>query len=204
MTLTSETFWDDRAQSYTARPITNVPAYEAGLDAITAHLRPEHHVVELGAGSGATAARLSRHVTHMLATDSAAQMVRIARTNATANMDVAQHTAKTLAHEGLRTDVVLALNLLHLLPDLDGDLGHIAEILPRGGLFISKTPYAGGGLNLWAPLLWVMRKIGQAPFVKFHRLDALKSAITRAGFEVVETTIQSGAPSRAIIVARKI
>lgn len=49
-----------------------------------------------------------------------------------------------------------------------------------------------------------MRKIGQAPFVKFHRLDALKSAITRAGFEVVETTIQSGAPSRAIIVARKI
>ena len=103
-------------------------------------------------------------------------------------------------------DVVLAFNVLHLLPDLDGGLDAVWQALRPGGLFLSKTPCVAemNPLIPWVALP-VARALGKAPPVHCFQGPALEAAIARHGFEVlaVERHATQGRDVRPYIVARK-
>ena len=100
-------------------------------------------------------------------------------------------------------DVVLALNLLHLLPDLENTLAEIYKSLPSGGLLISKTGLLKDGLWLLPLVIPLMRAIGKAPFVRSLSEEVLIGLLENAGFKVTEKLVQGGMVPRVFIVAQK-
>jgi SAM-dependent methyltransferase len=196
-------FWNRIAQRYAARPLKNVAAYEAMLADAAARLSPQDRVLEIGCGTGGTAIHLAPFVSEFVATDFAAEMVRIAQAKpAGGNLrfivaDVAQ---------GLDQgpfDAVCAFNVLHLLDDLPDTLARIHAALTPGGQLISKT-WCFADLNPGMRALFaVLRVIGLFPKVNMLSEPALRQAILAAGFEIVDQRQFGTYPQNPYIVARK-
>lgn len=202
--MDSATFWDRVAPKYVTRKIADPKGYEYTLGRIADYLGPSDHVLELGCGTGSTAVRLAEGAARYLATDVSPGMIGFARDKA-AELGAPGLEAEVATVDQIdgTFDAVLALNLLHLLPDQDSDLARIAAVVKPGGLFISKTPCRGPwytpmmlAVRLVVPL---MQLVGKAPYVRLLRPEALERMIVDNGFEIVE----SGNHPTRFIVARR-
>jgi ubiquinone/menaquinone biosynthesis C-methylase UbiE len=203
--MTNAAFWNKAAPKYAKDAIGDMPAYEETLDRMREILQPHHRVLELGCGTGSTALELADSVDRYIATDVASKMVEIAQEKLTEQSP--QNLSFAVQDAGVMTsgsnDVVLALNLLHLLPDLENTLAEIYKALPSGGLLISKTGLLKDGLWLLPLVIPLMRAIGKAPFVRSLSGKSLIVLLENAGFEVTEKLVQSGIVPRVFIVAQK-
>lgn len=205
-------FWDRASARYARAPVRDEAAYAATLERVRAHLRPSDRVLELGCGTGTTAVALAPAVAAYEGRDVSTKMLAIARERAAAagatNLGFAPGDAAA-AIDGAPFDAVLAFNLLHLLPDLDGALARIREALPQDGRFISKTPcLAPRDLTpKWRALLLalpVMRWLGKAPgFVALLAADELEHRVAAAGFAIIERADLPAMPPSRLIVARR-
>ncbi|MCR9109766.1 class I SAM-dependent methyltransferase [Marivita sp. XM-24bin2] len=206
----SAKFWDRAADKYAASPIRNQEAYEATLEQMRTLLSPNDTVLELGCGTGTTAIALAPSLGHITATDVSDAMLDKGREKAeaagTTNVDFVQSDAADAPAGPF--DAVLAMNLLHLLEDLDGALAEIDKRTKPGGLFISKTfcMPAKSSVIWWVIqfALPVMQAIGKAPYFKKLSAADLDAAITRAGFTILETQMAPGKDPRRTVIARKI
>lgn len=203
-------FWDRVALKYAADPIADMAGYEATLRRVQGLLSPEHEVLELGCGTGTTALRLAPFTRQLLATDVSERMIDIARDKLAAQhvpqlrFVVADAEAPVVAPGSC--DVVLAFNLLHLAHDLDHTLALAVQALRPGGVLVAKTPCIAE-LNPLVPRLALplMRAIGKAPHVLCFNAQALVSAMTRHGVDMlaVERHGTQAKDIRLFTVARK-
>ena len=203
--MSTAAFWDRAAPKYATDPISDQAGYEKTLGRIRHYLQPDHHVVEIGCGTGSTALSLAPGVKTYRGTDISAGMITIARekldtrTPQSLQFDVA---AAADLPEG-PIDAILALNLLHLLPDMTQVLHTCFDALPSGGLLITKTGLLKEGAWYLGLIIPVMRAIGKAPYVcRMSETEAF-AAFTDAGFELVETIKQPGIAPRLFTVHRK-
>ena len=203
--MTNAAFWNKAAPKYAKDAIGDMPAYEETLDRMREILQPHHRVLELGCGTGSTALELADSVDRYIGTDVASKMVKIAKGKLTEQSP--QNLSFAVQDAGVMTsgsnDVVLALNLLHLLPDLENTLAEIYKALPSGGLLISKTGLLKDGLWLLPLVIPLMRAIGKAPFVRSLSEESLIGLLENAGFKVTENLVQGGMVPRVFIVAQK-
>ena len=196
-------FWNRIAGRYAARPLRDVPAYEAILAATAARLSPADRVLEIGCGTGGTAIRLAPGVASWLATDLSEEMVRIARAKPGSD---AVRFAVADAADALRAgpfDAVCAFNVLHLVDDLPGTLSQVHASLTPGGRLIARVWCFG---DLSAPLRLLVRALQLLRLVpKLHvlRQAALRHALQAAGFEIVEECIFGTRRQNPFIVARR-
>ena len=204
--MTNAAFWNKAAPKYAKDAIGDMPAYEETLDRMREILQPHHRVLELGCGTGSTALELADSVDRYIGTDVASKMVKIAKGKLTEQSP--QNLSFEVQDAGVMTsgsnDVVLALNLLHLLPDLENTLAEIYKALPSGGLLISKTGLLKDGLWLLPLVIPLMRTIGKAPFVRSLSEESLIGLLENAGFKVTENLVQGGMVPRVFIVAQKL
>ena len=161
----SARFWDKMARKYAASPIADEAGYEASLRRTSELLAESDQVLEIGCGTGTTALRLAHRVRRLHATDVSSQMVAIAQeklaATPVAQLDFAVVDAAGAARQAPQAyDVVLAFNVLHLLPDLDGGLDAVWQALQPGGFFISKTPCVAE-MNPLIP--WVALPLAREP-----------------------------------------
>ncbi len=211
--MTEAKFWDRIAPKYAAQPIKNPQAYEYTLGRTRSYIKSSDHVLELGCGTASTAIELAPLAAQYTASDLSAKMVEIgtqkAQAAAVGNLTcmVADWSSPRLQEQTY--SVVLALNLLHLLPDLPAVLARVHSLLPQGGLFISKTvvvPTAPAPLSfrLMRLALPLLHRLGRVPFVAFRQAPDLDRAIEEAGFEIIETSDGQSTPPNRYIVARKL
>jgi len=203
--MTNAAFWNKVAPKYAKDTIGDIPAYEETLDRMREILQPHHRVLELGCGTGSTALELADSVDRYIGTDVASKMIEIAQDKLTEQSP--QNLSFAVQDAGVMTlgsnDVVLALNLLHLLPDLENTLAEIYKALPSGGLLISKTGLLKDGLWLLPLVIPLMRAIGKAPFVRSLSEESLIGLLENAGFKVTEKLVQGGMVPRVFILAQK-
>ena len=201
-------FWNRVARRYAGMAMRNPAAYEATLVRVQAHLKPAHDVLELGCGTGTTALRLTRAVRRYTASDPAREMIAIAaEKRAAAGLTTLDLCKAGVGDDALPEgpfDVVLAFNLLHLLPDRKAALCDVHNMLSPRGLFISKTPCLGGVFRVLKPLVALLRRAGKVPDIRFVTPKNLERDITAAGFEIVETSNYPNRPPSRFIVARKL
>ena len=103
----------------------------------------------------------------------------------------------------VQQDVVLALNLLHLVPNVEEVIQKTYDSLPSGGYFIAKTALLADGPWFLRAAIPLMRAIGKAPYVKILGTTEYTAIIRDAGFTLVETILQDGMAPRLFTVAQK-
>ena len=205
ITMTQEArFWDKIARKYAKQPVSDPDAYEHTLGRVRSYLKADDDVLEIGCGTGTTALKLADACGTLLATDISPEMITIAREKPNEVGSVTFNVADTLVQDvpSASKDVVMAFNILHLVPDLGQTLARTAEIVKPGGYFISKTPCLAGAWY-FRPIIGAMRLFGMAPPVAFLATDALDAAIKAAGFDLVEVAENNKGKRGHFVVARK-
>lgn len=205
-------FWDKIAPRYAKSPIRDMDAYRYTLERTRSYLKENDQVLELGCGTGSTAIELAANAGRITATDLSQEMLNVGkeRARAAAVTNVELHNCDALGAPEGPFDVVMAFNLLHLVPDLTAVLAAVAARVPPGGLFISKTPCLGqarGSAKYWMFRLAIplMRLVGKAPsHVEFLDVRGLEAAVQRAGFEIIETGNYPAATPGRYLVARRL
>lgn len=208
--MTQAQFWDRIAPKYADQPISDPDAYAYTLERTLSYLSPRDRVLELGCGTGPTALSLAEHVGEVVGTDISPGMVNIANarkadTGAENIRFEAAPVDAALRFEG-PFDAVVAMNLFHLVPQMERCFVEVAKRLPTGGVFVQKTPCLSdpsqGALRfLLPPMIGALKLIGKAPTVRFFTEAELESALDRAGFDIVEA---GNFPKRSrYLVARK-
>ncbi|MAM63463.1 class I SAM-dependent methyltransferase [Maritimibacter sp. UBA3975] len=179
--------WDRFAKKYVASPIDDVAAYEHKLELTRKYLRPDMKVLEFGCGSGNTARLHAPHVASYTAMDISAKMIAHGRAVGPVpeNMSfkVADFATAKVTPEAY--DMILALSVLHVLPDPGAVVRKVAGALKPGGFFVSSTVPVGefGLLSLIAP---VGGALGVIPKVSRITTDDIRTMMTDAGLTIVE------------------
>ena len=204
-------FWDNMAAKYAKSPIGDIEAYNYTTGRTRSYLSPTDRVLEVGCGTGSTALLLSGDVEQIIASDISPKMIEIAADKAR-DQGVPNVTFMTAdrfedAAEHGPYDVVLALNLLHLLEDLPAALRSINGLLRPGGTFVSKTvckPGKGASFKfrMIKAVLPIMQFLGKAPYVNFMEIKELEDALVSHGFKIIESG-DHPPPSR-YVVAKKV
>ncbi len=197
-------FWDRIAARYAKQPVKNQATYEQTLTRTRAHLNPEYNALEVGCGAGSTAIVLARHVRALRAIDVSTRMIKIAKRKTTdaGQVTFAQGTLDDPSLELGGYDVVMAFNLLHLLTDAEAAVDRVRDLLKPNGLFISKTACLSERGVLLRPMVYVMRMLGRAPYMRFFGVEELERMIEGAGFNLVETDSHPH-PNRFIVARRR-
>ncbi|MBM2290347.1 class I SAM-dependent methyltransferase [Sulfitobacter pseudonitzschiae] len=197
-------FWTKAAPKYAKSPISDLATYEHTLARTRAFLPPEAKALEIGCGTGTTALKLAGDVKSLLATDIAEGMIAVAQEKpAPANLRFATGIPGDAALAGdAPFDVVLAFNLLHLVPDLPQTLRSIHTLLRPGGRFISKSACLRDGSVFLPPLIWVMQRLGKAPYVGKFNAPHLEQTIAQAGFQIEVAETHGKSFNRFIVATR--
>jgi len=206
MAVTSAEFWDRVAPRYSKQPIADEESYARKLAATQVLMRPHMEVLEFGCGTGSTALEHAPHVAHMVATDVSAEMIGIGREKAELagihNLSFRQSGIEDFDAPPGSFDMVLTLNLLHLLPDRTAALAKVHRLLKPGGLFISSTVCLGDRMWFLRPLIPILQWIGKAPYVSFVKAEQIMREVTAAGFEA-EQHWTHGRANSLFLIARK-
>ena len=135
-------FWDRFAYKYSLNPIPNQQIYEKKLALTQQYLKPNMNVLEFGCGTGSTAMIHAPYVKYIKATDFSKNMIAIAKQKA-ADENIQNITFECAEitdfdEQKEQFDVILGLNILHLLEDEERTLRKVFSLLKPGGVFVSS------------------------------------------------------------------
>jgi 2-polyprenyl-3-methyl-5-hydroxy-6-metoxy-1,4-benzoquinol methylase len=207
----AEKFWDGLARTW-GRPTEDSGQSDTKVLAKTRpYLKTTDTVLDFGCAMGSVDLRLASAVKAIHGIDISSRMVAAAGDAAearkVANVSFAQVTIFDDSLEPESFEVVLALNMFHLLEDAPEALRRINRLLKPGGLLISVTPCLGekGTLPVRGAILLVRLADGLRviPHVWRCKMAELLGAIEAAGLVVIETERLVPSTSEYFVVARK-
>jgi ubiquinone/menaquinone biosynthesis C-methylase UbiE len=160
-------------------------------------------VLEVAAGTGLVTRVVAAKVEHLVATDYSAAMVaelqaRVDR-EALDNVSCEQADLYALSYDAGSFDAVVAANVLHLVPNLEGALAALLAMLRPGGRLVVPTYCHDEHAVSWI----VSRLLGVAGFPGQRRLtlQGLEKATRSAGLLVRERELISGLLPIGFVVA---
>lgn len=187
-------FWDRIAARYAAKPITDMESYTRKLAVTRGHLRSDHHVLELGCGTGGTALAHAPYVRQVTATDISAGMLKIAeerrRTSGLKNVDFVTTSVENFDAPSSSYDAVLALSVLHLLSDPEAAMRKMGRLLKPGGVLVTNTACLGDNMRWFTPVARIGAALGLIPQVTFLTRAQVRQMTQRHGFAVIEEFVQ--------------
>lgn len=182
-------FWDKFAYKYSLSPIPNQQIYEKKLELTQKYFKPEMNVLEFGCGTGSTAIIHAPYVKHIKATDFSQNMLTIGKQKA-ADKNIQNITFECAEITDFdehteQFDVILGLNILHLLEDKEKTLRKVFSLLKPGGVFVSSTACIQDHtilklLKYVAPIGYFF---GWIPFVKIFSKDEIIKLHEKIGFK---------------------
>lgn len=183
--------------------MSNPDAYEQKLTAMRPYLTPEMSVLEIGCGSGNTGRRLAPLVASYRAMDLSSEMIRLGREEAPIpdNMTMEVGDCDTTEFGENVFDAVIAMNLLHLLPDPARTVHRLTRALRPGGSLITGTVTLK---HLWWLRLIAtpLQMLGKVPDLRFMTQADTRALMTDAGLTI---EMDSEPPSKIslFLIARK-
>ena len=198
-------FWDRIAERYAKRAVPDQSAYEKKLEVTRRYLTPDSEVLEFGCGTGSTALLHAPLVKHVHAIDFSEKMIAIAERKRleakVRNVSFECRSIEALDAAGRRYDVVMGLNVLHLVQDWKLTIANVRRLLKPGGVFVSSTACMGDSMAWFKYVLPLGRAFGVLPNLAIFTTGDLEQALREAGFEI-EHEWQPGKNKAVFIVAR--
>jgi 2-polyprenyl-3-methyl-5-hydroxy-6-metoxy-1,4-benzoquinol methylase len=207
----SAKFWDGRAESFDAGPSEDDPLHNQTVERARPFLQLGDQVLDVGCATGQFSRELAGSVVRITGIDISEKMVTIARGRAQGegleNLDYLQATAFDPRLTAGSYDVVLAFNVLHLVPDASAAVRRIADLLRPGGRFISVTPCLGDGLSAPGLILGLLNKLGLhkrglIPQLRSFRVAELEHTMTTNGFDLLDSATLAPRPTIRFLAAR--
>jgi len=185
----SRGFWNFMAARYARQSIADPDAYARKLAQTQALMRPDMEVLEFGCGTGSTALTHAPHVARITGLDYSPKMIAIARSKIAdvPNVGFEVSTLADWAAGDASYDMVLGLNILHLLPDHRAALAKIARLLKPGGYLVTSTACLGDRAGMLKRILPVASALRLLPFVAQFSRTELESDLTDAGFTIQQS-----------------
>jgi len=186
-------FWERTAQRYDLSMRLLGGPLDAMLPMVTDEVRGMDRVLELAAGTGLVTAAMAPAVGEVLATDYAEGMVaaldaRVAMLGLD-NVQTRQLDVYALVEDGV-FDAVVAANVMHLLPDVDGAMATIRRALRPGGRLVVPT-YCHDETVISRLVSRIMGLLG-FPGRRRLTLDRLEALLAAHGFQVHKRALLPG------------
>lgn len=206
MTATTS-FWDNIADTYSKRPITDEAAYQKKLEITRGYFNPDMDVLEVGCGTGGTAILHAPYVKHLQAIDCSSRMIEIARAKQekahVGNVTFDVSGIEQLTARDQSFDAVLGLSILHLLEGKDSVIRKVHRILKPGGTFVTSTMCLNDSFKYLKLIAPIGRILGvMPPFLNFFTTKELEQSLKSAGFHI-DYLWQVGKRKATFIVAKK-
>jgi ubiquinone/menaquinone biosynthesis C-methylase UbiE len=205
----SDKFWDKAAQRYAKSPVSDEATYQRKLTETQSFFAPDMRVLEFGCGTGTTAVHHAPHVQHVDAIDISENMLEIGRGKAReAGIENVNFTRGALSEfnaDAASFDVVLGLNVMHLLPDRQAVVAEVARILKPGGIFVSSTGCLGNSYLRF--IKWIVplgKLLGIMPDVFVLTEAELASEVASAGFAIESQWHHGTNDIDVFMIARKV
>lgn len=204
----SEIFWDKLADSYDNQDTDSDYIYRQTIENIKKHLTGNEAVLDFGCATGQVTFEIAGNVKNIHAIDISERMIQIAGNKASAlQTENVEFTRSDIFDEKFREnsfDLILALNILHLLEDLGGIVQRFNTLLKPGGLIITSTPCLGKKKTIKIVLVSFLSRMRIFPYIIFFSVPELSKLITGKNFEIVEiNNIQDKKDENLFIVAMK-
>jgi ubiquinone/menaquinone biosynthesis C-methylase UbiE len=171
----------DRSTRFLSRPVPRM--LELAVEAAQGKAR----VLEVAAGTGLVTTAVAPVVGDLIATDYAAEMVKQLEARVQdaglANVRCEQADLYKLRFGDASLDAVLAANVLHLVPDLEGALSSLRRVLVPGGVLVAPTYLHSE--TVVARILSRLFALTGFPGRRRFTSTTLRAAIEAAGFTVV-------------------
>jgi 2-polyprenyl-3-methyl-5-hydroxy-6-metoxy-1,4-benzoquinol methylase len=169
-------------------------------------------VLDYGCATGSISLGIADKVKEVQGIDISSRMIDIAvRKAGERNIKNAYFRESTIFAEKLEKesfDIILALNILHLLENSPLAMNSINKLLKPGGIFISATPCLGEkhivSILMNTPV-FLLSRLGVLPRVNFFSVGGLKRSITDSNFRIMETEYLAMRPLNEVLcIARKL
>ena len=204
----TEKFWDRLANRFDKRAGHFERTYNQTVENTQKHLHAGDIVLDYGCATGEVAIEIAGDVKEVHGIDISSKMIAAAKSKAAErkikNVDF---TYTTIFVEGFKKesfDVILALNILHLVEDTQKVIQRINELLKPGGLIVSATACMGEKKSFINILIFLLTKMRIIPCMKFFEISELKDSITNGNFQIVEAESLNQSGTEYFIAAKKI
>jgi ubiquinone/menaquinone biosynthesis C-methylase UbiE len=181
-------FWQRKAPQYDrvakglfGRPLTRV------LELTANGVASGDTVLEVAAGTGLITAVIAPRVRRVVATDYADSMLAILRermkTAGISNVESARRNIYDLGYPAASFDIVVAGNVLHLVPDLERALDALRQVLRPGGKLIAPT-FVHDETRLSRVVSRLLVTLLGQPMSRRFTATSLRQALEQRGFRV--------------------
>ena len=200
-------FWDRFANFYDSF-IDKVfkKTYKTILENMNSDLNLNHHVLEIGTGTGTIPFAIGSKVSSIIATDISPEMIRIANRklikSKNKNIEFQIQDSYNLTFPDKSFDIVIASNLLHLLYEPEKALHEIKRVLKDNGIFIAPTLCVGENIRSKMIATLIGSLSGFKVVNKWSFID-FKSMLTHNGFGIYKDLRIEGRFLTAYIVMKK-
>lgn len=189
-------FWEQKAPHYDrivkgwfGRPLSR--AWELTAGAVSA----EDTVLEVAAGTGLFTEVIARRARRVVATDYAENMLTILRERMTtagiSNVESAHSDIYALGYPANSFDVVVAANVLHIVPDLDRAIDALCRPLGPGGRLIAPT-FVHGETMLSRAASFLLVRVLKQPMRRRLTTVLLAQALERHGLRIARAETIAG------------
>jgi ubiquinone/menaquinone biosynthesis C-methylase UbiE len=185
-TESGQAYWDRHAKNYARSMALLGKPMPRALALTEQAVNGAANALEVAAGTGLFTVAIAPRVTRLVATDYAPAMLQMlehrTRERGLTNVECVPADIHALPFASGSFDVVVAANVLHLLPDLPKALAELARVLKPGGAFVAPTFCHDETRLSWL----VSRALAVTGFPSQRRFTAasLRAALVSAGFAV--------------------
>jgi ubiquinone/menaquinone biosynthesis C-methylase UbiE len=200
-------FWDKFATWYDSF-INKVfkKTYSAIIENIESDLNIGHNLLEIGTGTGIIPFSIYTKISSIVATDISSEMIRIAnqklKKSEIKNIDFQIQDSYNLTLPDKSFDIVIAVNLLHILYEPEKPLNEVKRVMKDNGIFIAPTICSGENFKDKI-IASVIGSLSGFKVVNKWSINEFKEMLTDNGFIITRTVIIHDRFPLAYIVMKK-
>jgi len=193
--MSDRDYWERHARNYDAslrwvlgRPLPRM------LELASEAVHGKGRVLEVAAGTGIVTSAIARTSGSVVATDYAAAMVEALEQRVQdaglKNVTCEQADIYALPYSASEFDVVVAANVLHLVPDLSAAIRALRNVTKPGGSLVTPTFCHDETKASW--LLSRLLAVSGFPGYRRFTMQSLRNALEANGLQITRTELLPG------------